>query len=111
MKTCADVVTLAGVLGCEPETLQVTLDSIHANSVPADGRQFKRALQPPYFAVKVTVAPATIEEADRASLRSAGFSDRDIWDISAVTAFFNMSNRMASAVDMRPNPEYHAQAR
>ena len=63
------------------------------------------------FAVKVTVAPATIEEADRASLRSAGFSDRDIWDISAVTAFFNMSNRMASAVDMRPNPEYHAQAR
>ena len=63
------------------------------------------------FAVKMTVAPATIEEPDRALLRSVGFTDRDIWDIAAVAAFYNMSNRMASAVDMRPNPEYHAQAR
>ena len=41
----------------------------------------------------------------------AGFTDRDIWDIAAVAAFFNMSNRMASAIDMRPNAEYHAMAR
>lgn len=63
------------------------------------------------FAVKLTGSPSAIEEADRQRLREAGFSDRDIWDICAVAAFFNMSNRMASAVAMRPNAEYHAQAR
>ncbi|MBY5972625.1 peroxidase-related enzyme [Ferrimonas balearica] len=63
------------------------------------------------FAVKVTEASARIEEADRQVLRDAGFSDRDIWDIANVAGFFNMTNRIASAVDMRPNPEYHGQAR
>ena len=51
--------------------------------------------------------PDRIEEADREGLRQAGFSDRDIWDIAAVTGFYNMSNRIASATDMRPNREYH----
>jgi len=59
------------------------------------------------FAVKVTEESAKIEEPDRQALRDVGFSDRDIWDIAAVAGFFNMSNRMASAVDMRPNEEYH----
>jgi uncharacterized peroxidase-related enzyme len=63
------------------------------------------------FADKLTRTPHAMTDADRASLRNAGFTDRDIWDISAVASFFNMSNRMASAVDMRPNDEYHAQAR
>ena len=63
------------------------------------------------FAVKLTAEPWAVEDADRARLREAGFSDRDIWDISAVAAFFNMSNRVASATDMRPNTLYHAQAR
>jgi len=63
------------------------------------------------FAVKLTAEPWAVEDADRARLREAGFSDRDIWDISAVAAFFNMSNRVASATDMRPNTVYHAQAR
>jgi uncharacterized peroxidase-related enzyme len=63
------------------------------------------------FAVKVTEAPWAVEEPDREALRQAGFADRDIWDVAAVASFFNMSNRMASAVDMRPNPEYHGQAR
>ncbi|MFZ1681673.1 MAG: peroxidase-related enzyme [Rhizobiaceae bacterium] len=63
------------------------------------------------FAVKLTQAPAAIEETDRAALRQAGFTDRDIWDIAAVAAFFNMSNRVAAAVDMRPNREYHALSR
>jgi uncharacterized peroxidase-related enzyme len=63
------------------------------------------------FAVKTTREPAAMEEADRRALRDAGFSERDIWDIAAVAAFFNMSNRLAAAVDMRPNPEYHGQAR
>lgn len=63
------------------------------------------------FAVKLTEAPHRVEEADREGLRKAGFGERDIWDIGAVAAFYNMSNRIASAVDMRPNAEYHAQAR
>jgi uncharacterized peroxidase-related enzyme len=63
------------------------------------------------FAVKLTDAPWELAESDREALRGAGFSDRDIWDIAAVASFFNMSNRMASAVDMRPNREYHAMAR
>ena len=63
------------------------------------------------FAVKLTAEPWLIEEEDRARLRQAGFSDRDIWDIAAVAGFFNMTNRVASATDMRPNSVYHAQAR
>ena len=63
------------------------------------------------FAVLVTEDPGRIVEADRQRLRDVGFSDRDIWDISAVAAFFNMTNRMASATDMQPNPEYHSLAR
>lgn len=60
------------------------------------------------FAEKVTLESAKITEEDREALRAAGFSDRDIWDIVSVAGFFNMSNRVASATDMRPNPEYHA---
>jgi len=63
------------------------------------------------FAVKLTVAPWEIEEEDREQLRRAGFSERDIWDIAAVAGFYNMTNRLASATDMRPNAEYHGQAR
>jgi len=63
------------------------------------------------FACLMTETPDKIVEADRAALRTAGWTDRDIWDIAATAAFFNMSNRMASAIDMVPNPEYHAQAR
>jgi uncharacterized peroxidase-related enzyme len=63
------------------------------------------------FAVKLTAESWSIEEEDRAHLRRAGFSDRDIWDIAAVAGFFNMTNRVASATDMRPNSVYHGQAR
>jgi uncharacterized peroxidase-related enzyme len=59
------------------------------------------------FAVKLSEAPDKIDDDDRKALRRAGFSDRDIWDIAAVAAFYNMSNRMASATDMRPNGDYH----
>jgi uncharacterized peroxidase-related enzyme len=63
------------------------------------------------FAVKLTGEPWLMEEEDRARLRRAGFSDRDIWDIASVAGFFNMTNRVASATDMRPNSVYHGQAR
>ncbi len=63
------------------------------------------------YAVKLTETPAAMEASDRTALRDAGFTDRDIWDIASTAAFFNMSNRVAAAVDMRPNDEYHAMAR
>jgi uncharacterized peroxidase-related enzyme len=63
------------------------------------------------FAVKLTASPWAVEEGDRERLRRAGFTDRDIWDISAIAGFFNMSNRVASATDMRPNTKYHASVR
>jgi uncharacterized peroxidase-related enzyme len=63
------------------------------------------------FAVKLTTQPWEVEEEDRERLRRAGLSDRDIWDIASIAAFYNMTNRLASATDMRPNSAYHGQAR
>jgi uncharacterized peroxidase-related enzyme len=63
------------------------------------------------FAVKLTEQPDKIVEEDRQRLRDAGYTDRDIWDIAAVASFYNMSNRLASAVEMRPNDEYYSMAR
>jgi len=63
------------------------------------------------FVEKMTKASHEIEESDRQALRDAGFTDKDIWDIANVAGFFNMTNRVASATDMRPNDDYHAQAR
>ena len=63
------------------------------------------------FAVKLTERPAEIVEGDRERLREGGFTDREIWDVAAVAGFFNMTNRVAAASDMRPNAEYHAMAR
>jgi alkylhydroperoxidase family enzyme len=49
------------------------------------------------FAVKLTEQPDKIEEADRQACARPDFTDRDIWDIAAVAAFYNMTNRMAAA--------------
>ena len=63
------------------------------------------------FAAKLTKASSEVEEPDRRALRDVGFSDRDIFDIAGVAGFFNMTNRVASAIDMQPNEAYHAAAR
>jgi uncharacterized peroxidase-related enzyme len=63
------------------------------------------------FAHKLTATPAEMGEDDRATLRAHGFSERDIWDAASVAGFFNFTNRVATATDMVPNPEYHQQAR
>lgn len=63
------------------------------------------------FAYKMTATPSLVEDADRQALRDAGFSDDDIFDIADTAGFFNMSNRVATAVDMMPNPEYHGRSR
>jgi uncharacterized peroxidase-related enzyme len=85
----------------DPELGELIAQNYRAAALPA--RQ-KAMLD---FAVKLTEHPDKIEETDRQALRDAGFSDRDIWDIAAVAGFFNMSNRIAAATDMRPNREYH----
>ena len=74
---------------------------------PLDARQMAML----EFSEKITKESSATVEADREALRAVGFTDRDIWDIINVAAFFNMTNRVASATAMRPNPEYHAQHR
>ena len=63
------------------------------------------------FSWKLSESPEKIIEADRQALRDNGFNDQDIWDISAVASFYNMSNRMALAIDLMPNTDYHSKAR
>ena len=63
------------------------------------------------FAVELTMQPAEIGEAARAGLRRNGLSDRAIWDLCAVIGLFNMSNRIASGIELAPNADYHDHAR
>ena len=63
------------------------------------------------FAEKVTIESHKIDETDRQNLRDVGFNDSDIWDITNIIAFFNMSNRVASAINMKPNDDYHSKNR
>ena len=70
---------------------------------PLDDRQ--RAMLD--FAWKLTTTPYLVGEEDRAALRAVGLNNEDIFDLAETAAFFNMSNRMAAATDMIPNPEYH----
>ncbi len=63
------------------------------------------------FAMKVRERSHEIEEADLDALHAHGFDDEDIWDIAAITAFFGLSNRMASFSGMLPNPEFYLMGR
>ena len=63
------------------------------------------------FAHRLTVEPEAAGETERAALRRAGLAERDIWDLASVASFFNYTNRLATAVGMRPNDEYVSQGR
>jgi len=63
------------------------------------------------FALKVCAHSHEVEDADFAALHAHGFSDEDIWDIGAITAFFGLSNRMANLTAMRPNDEFYLMGR
>jgi uncharacterized peroxidase-related enzyme len=63
------------------------------------------------FAMKVCERSHEIDESDFPPLHAHGFSDEDIWDIAAITAFFGLSNRMASFSGMQPNPEFYLMGR
>jgi uncharacterized peroxidase-related enzyme len=80
-------------------------DQVAVNYRKADLTPRQRAMLD--FAMKVCLRSHEIEEADFAALQPHGFSDEDIWDIAAITAFFGLSNRMASFANMLPNPEFY----
>ncbi|MEA2125446.1 MAG: hypothetical protein QOI80_2228 [Solirubrobacteraceae bacterium] len=63
------------------------------------------------YAVKLSTRPQDVEAADADRLRAAGFDDDDIWDIASVVSLFALSNRLAHAHDIRPNPEFHTMGR
>ena len=93
---------------------KLTRDPVLADQIAADHRvadiseRMKHALD---YAVKLTRTPAGMTEADVEDLRSAGWQDEDVMDITEVTALFNFSNRMASGLGWAPNPEYETLGR
>ncbi|WP_103332054.1 peroxidase-related enzyme [Pseudotabrizicola formosa] len=63
------------------------------------------------FGMKVSARAYEVDEADMELLKSHGFTEDDIWDIAAISAFFGMSNRLANVTSMRPNDEFYALGR
>lgn len=80
-------------------------DQLAVNYRKADITPRQRAMLD--FAMKVCQQSHALEDADFAALHAHGFDDEDAWDIAAITAFFGMSNRMASFASMQPNPEFY----
>ena len=91
------------------EKKPLVADQVAVNYRKADITPRQRAMLD--FAMKVCERSHEIEEADFAPLHAHGFSDEDIWDIAAITAFFGLSNRMASFASMMPNPEFYLMGR
>jgi len=84
-------------------------DQIAVNHRKADITPRQRAMLD--FAMKVCLASHEIDDADYEAMREHGFSDEDIWDIGAISAFFGLSNRMANMIGMRPNDEFYLMGR
>ena len=84
-------------------------DQIAVNYRKADITPRQRAMLD--FAMKVSRAAEEISDADFAAVAAHGFSDDDIWDIAAISAFFALSNRMANVTGMRANDEFYLMGR
>ncbi len=91
------------------EKKPLVADQVAVNYKKADITPRQRAMLD--FAMKVCLASHSIEDADFAALAAHGFDDEDAWDIAAITAFFGLSNRMASFSGMQPNPEFYLMGR
>jgi uncharacterized peroxidase-related enzyme len=87
------------------EKKPLVADQVAVNYRKADITPRQRAMLD--FAMKVCLHSDEIEDADFAALHAHGFGDEDAWDIAAITAFFGLSNRMASFSSMMPNPEFY----
>ena len=91
------------------EKKPLVADQVAVNYRKADISPRQRAMLD--FAMKVCQHSDEIEEDDFPPLHAHGFNDEDIWDIAAITAFFGLSNRMASFSGMMPNPEFYLMGR
>lgn len=91
------------------EKAPLLADQIAVNYRKADITPRQRAMLD--FAMKVCQRSHEVENSDFSALHAHGFNDEDIWDIAAITAFFGLSNRMASFSGMQPNPEFHLMGR
>ncbi|WP_151638031.1 peroxidase-related enzyme [Noviherbaspirillum aerium] len=84
-------------------------DQVAVNHLKADITPRQKAMLD--FAVKVCLDSQSVGDEDYAVLRGHGFDDEDIWDITAITAFFGLSNRLANVIGMRPNEEFFLMGR
>ncbi len=91
------------------EKKPLVADQVAINYRKADIPPRQRAMLD--FALKVCNHSDEVEDADFAALHAHGFDDEDIWDITAITAFFGLSNRMANFSGMMPNPEFYLMGR
>ena len=91
------------------EKKPLVADQVAVNYRKADITPRQRAMLD--FAFKITTASHLVEDGDFATLRGHGFSDDDIWDIGAISAFFGLSNRLANLSGMRPNDEFYLMGR
>ena len=91
------------------EKKPLVADQVAVNYRKADITARQRAMLD--FAMKVCLRSHEVQDADFAALHEHGFDDEDIWDIAAITAFFGMSNRLASFSNMQPNPEFYLMGR
>jgi uncharacterized peroxidase-related enzyme len=91
------------------EKKPLVADQVAVNYLKADISPRQKAMLD--FAMKVCLQSHAVNDADFAALHQHGFDDEDAWDIAAVTAFFGLSNRMASFSGMVPNPEFYLMGR
>ena len=91
------------------EKKPLVADQVAVNYKKADITPRQRAMLD--FAMKVCLQSHAVDDADFAALQAHGFDDEDVWDIAAITAFFGLSNRMASFSGMQPNPEFYLMGR
>ncbi|MBS0430025.1 MAG: peroxidase-related enzyme [Proteobacteria bacterium] len=101
---CLYCVVAHGALLRIYEKKPLVADQVAVNWRKADITARQRAMLA--FAMKVCERSHEVDEADFEALHAHGFDDEDIWDIAAITAFFGLSNRMASFSGMQPNPEF-----
>ena len=106
---CLYCVVAHGALLRIYEKKPLVTDQVATNWRKADITPRQRAMLD--FAMKVCLRSAELGEEDFAPLHAHGFDDEDIWDIAAITAFFGLSNRMASFSNMTPNPEFYLMGR
>ncbi len=80
-------------------------DQLATNYLKADITPRQKAMLD--FAVKVSLESNKLNNSDFEEMRSHGFSDEDIWDTGAISAFFALSNRMANFTGMIPNDDFY----